>query len=75
MDEEVDLSKDYGLKSNKYKKVVVKGLINILKFYKFIVIENMFIEEDVVFDFELLGKVFENLLVSYNFEIKIIVCK
>ncbi len=70
LDEEVDLSKDYGLKSKKYKKAAVKGLINILKSYKFTVTENTPIEEDVALDPELLGKVFENLLASYNPETK-----
>ena len=70
LDEEVDLSKDYGLKSKKHKKAAVKGLINILKSYKFTVTENTPIEEDVALDPELLGKVFENLLASYNPETK-----
>lgn len=70
LDEEVDLSQDYGLKGKKYKKAAVKGLINILKSYKFTVTENTPIEEDVALDPELLGKVFENLLASYNPETK-----
>ncbi|HCI71062.1 MAG TPA: hypothetical protein DHV30_10890, partial [Balneola sp.] len=67
---EVDLSEDYGLKSKKYKKAAVKGLINILKSYKFTIDENTPIEEEVALDPELLGKVFENLLASYNPETK-----
>lgn len=67
---EVDLSQDYGLKNKKYKKAAVRGLINILKSYKFTVTENTPIEEDVALDPELLGKVFENLLASYNPETK-----
>jgi len=70
LDTEVDLSQDYGLKNKKYKKSAVKGLINILKSYKFTVTENTPIEEDVALDPELLGKVFENLLASYNPETK-----
>ncbi len=43
-----------------------KGLINILESYKFTVEENTPLEEDIALDPELLGKVFENLLASYN---------
>jgi tRNA1(Val) A37 N6-methylase TrmN6 len=67
-DEEVDLSKDYG--SPKYKKSKTRGLIAILKSYKFTITENTPIDEDVALDPELLGKVFENLLASYNPETK-----
>ena len=45
-------------------------MINILKSYKFTITENTPIEEDVALDPELLGKVFENLLASYNPETK-----
>lgn len=48
----------------------MKGLVNILKSYKFTVTENTPIEQDVALDPELLGKVFENLLASYNPETK-----
>ena len=67
-DEEVDLSKDYG--SSKFKNSKTRGLINILKSYKFTITENTPIDEDVALDPELLGKVFENLLASYNPETK-----
>lgn len=60
---EVDLSKAYGVK-NRVEKV--RGLINILERYKFTINENTPIEEEVALDPELLGKVFENLLASYN---------
>ena len=43
-----------------------KGLIHILNSYKFTVDENTPVEEEVALDPELLGKVFENLLASYN---------
>lgn len=66
----VDLSKEYGSNAKAYKKVVVRGLINILKSYKFTIAENTPIDEDVALDPELLGKVFENLLASYNPETK-----
>jgi hypothetical protein len=68
--EEVDLSSEYGVNNNTAKKAAVKGLINILKSYKFTITENTPIEEDVALDPELLGKVFENLLASYNPETK-----
>lgn len=68
--EEVDLSSEYGVNNNTTKKAAVKGLINILKSYKFTITENTPIEEDVALDPELLGKVFENLLASYNPETK-----
>lgn len=70
VEENIDLSKEYGLKSSKYKKAAVSGLINILESYKFTITENTPIEEDVALDPELLGKVFENLLASYNPETK-----
>jgi tRNA1(Val) A37 N6-methylase TrmN6 len=68
--EEVDLSAEYGVKNSSTKKAAVKGLINILKSYKFTVTENTPIEVDVALDPELLGKVFENLLASFNPETK-----
>ena len=67
-EEELDLSKDYGDK--KKKKEITRGLITILKNYKFTITENTPIEEEVALDPELLGKVFENLLASYNPETK-----
>lgn len=70
VEEHVDLSEDYGLKSKKYKEAAVKGLLNIFDSYKFTITENTPIEEDVALDPELLGKVFENLLASYNPETK-----
>ena len=66
--EHADLSEELGDK--KQKDVEVKGLINILKSYKFTVTENTPIEEDIALDPELLGRVFENLLASYNPETK-----
>jgi hypothetical protein len=69
-EETTDLSADYGKKNKGTKEAAVKGLINILKSYKFTIAENTPIEEDVALDPELLGKVFENLLASYNPETK-----
>lgn len=68
--EEADISDVVGIDDKKYKNAAVKGLINILKSYKFTITENTPIEEDVALDPELLGKVFENLLASYNPETK-----
>ena len=69
-EEKVDLSVEYGVNNKGTKEAAVKGLINILKAYKFTITENTPIEEDVALDPELLGKVFENLLASYNPETK-----
>lgn len=66
----VDLSDELGIKDNNSKKAKVKGLINILNSYKFTVDENTPLEEESALDPELLGKVFENLLASYNPETK-----
>ena len=60
----IDLSEFYG-DTNK-KKVSARGIIDILKRYNFTVEENMPFDKDVSLDPELLGKVFENLLASYN---------
>jgi Type II restriction enzyme, methylase subunits len=57
----VDLSK-YGLSKN----AEVRGLINILKSYNFTTDEATPIDQEIALDPELLGKVFENLLASYN---------
>lgn len=47
-----------------------KGLIHILSAYKFTIVENTPIDQEIALDPELLGKVFENLLASYNEETK-----
>lgn len=65
----VNLSKDYGeedKKSARSKKATVRGLIEILSHYKFTIEENTPLDEEIALDPELLGKVFENLLASYN---------
>ena len=66
-DEDVDLSSELG---DKHKKSKTRGLMAILKSYKFTITENTPIDEDIALDPELLGKVFENLLASYNPETK-----
>jgi hypothetical protein len=63
-----DLSDVYDDKKRKSERVT--GLINILDRYKFTIVENTPIDEEVALDPELLGKVFENLLASYNEETK-----
>lgn len=63
-EDHVDLSPE--LEGINEKDVSVRGLIRILNGYKFTVTENTPIEEDIALDPELLGRVFENLLASYN---------
>lgn len=60
----IDLSEWYGDK--KKKKVSARGIIDILKRYNFTVEENTPFDKEVSLDPELLGKVFENLLASFN---------
>ena len=62
-DDGVDLNAVYGTTRKSYK---VRGLIDMLDRYKFTIAENTPIDEEVALDPELLGKVFENLLASYN---------
>jgi hypothetical protein len=64
---EIDLNETFHTTGKKYK---VRGLIDILNNYKFTIEENTPVEEEVALDPELLGKVFENLLASYNEETK-----
>lgn len=63
-EELVNLSTVYGDRSIKEERV--RGIIHILNSYKFTITENTPIDEEVALDPELLGKVFENLLASYN---------
>ena len=65
----IDLSQWYGDK--KKKKVSARGIIDILKRYNFTVEENTPFDKEVSLDPELLGKVFENLLASFNPETQI----
>jgi len=67
-EETIDLSGVYGDRKRKHEKV--RGIIPILNNYKFTIVENTPIEQEVALDPELLGKVFENLLASYNPETK-----
>jgi len=66
--ETADLSEVYGDKKRKAERVT--GLIPILNRYKFTIVENTPIDQEIALDPELLGKVFENLLASYNEETK-----
>lgn len=61
--EKVDLNAEYDTKGKTYE---ADGLIELFARYKFTVEENTPVEEEVALDPELLGKVFENLLASYN---------
>lgn len=60
---EANLNHWYDTKDKKY---VVKGLLEILSAYNFTVDENTADDADIALDPELLGKVFENLLASFN---------
>lgn len=64
----VDLSSWYDDKRKQH--VHVRGIIDILRRYNFTVEENTPLDQEVSLDPELLGKVFENLLASYNPETK-----
>lgn len=65
---EEDLSGAYG--DTKRKREKVRGLLHILHAYKFTIVENTPVDQEIALDPELLGKVFENLLASYNEETK-----
>jgi len=59
----VDLNRDYGTQNKTYRII---GLIDLLSSYNFTIDENVPDDQEVALDPELLGKVFENLLASYN---------
>ena len=59
----IDLNKIYDTRGKTYK---VRGLIDMLKTYNFTIEENTPTDIEVALDPELLGKVFENLLASFN---------
>jgi len=58
-----DFNAAYGTKSTNYK---VRGLLNILSSFNFTIDENSPDDQDIALDPELLGRVFENLLASFN---------
>jgi len=64
-DIKVDLNAIYETKGKDYR---ARGLFTLFDDYVFTVEENTSVEEEVALDPELLGKVFENLLASYNEE-------
>ncbi|NVO31662.1 Eco57I restriction-modification methylase domain-containing protein [Hymenobacter lapidiphilus] len=61
----LDLVQAFG-GDKKQRQVNALGLVRILEKYKFTIAENTPLEEEVALDPELLGKVFENLLATYN---------
>jgi adenine-specific DNA-methyltransferase len=64
-----DLSINYDPKEgSKHRRDKVRGLFDLLGSYKFTVEENTPLEEEVALDPELLGRVFESLLATYNTE-------
>lgn len=63
-DREVDLTEAYG--DARHRREHARGLIDLLSRYKFTVEESTPLEQEVALDPELLGRVFENLLASYN---------
>lgn len=65
---DINLNEAYG--DRKHSSLTVRGIIDILKSYNFTIEENNPVEVEVALDPELLGKVFENLLASYNPETK-----
>jgi len=60
---DADLNNAYGTKNKSYK---VRGLIDTLSSYNFTIDENNTDDQEVALDPELLGRVFENLLASFN---------
>ncbi len=58
-----DFNAELGTSNRNYK---VEGLLNILSRYNFTIDENTVDDKDVALDPEMLGRVFENLLASFN---------
>lgn len=58
-----NLNKDYGTKDKEYR---VRGIIDLLQTYNFTIDESTPTDVEIALDPELLGRVFENLLASYN---------
>ena len=61
-----DLSGEHEYNETKKSNESVRGLIHIFNTYKFTIVENTPIDQEIALDPELLGQVFENLLASYN---------
>lgn len=62
---DLDLSSEFE-DGKKHKHSKARGIINILNSYKFTIEENTPLDQEIALDPELLGKIFENLLASYN---------
>jgi len=62
-EDKADLNTEYGTKNKKYN---VRGLLETLSYYNFTIDENDPNDAEIALDPELLGKVFENLLASFN---------
>lgn len=62
-EDKIDLNYIYGTKNKTYK---VRGLLEILSSFNFTIDENSHDDADIALDPELLGRVFENLLASFN---------
>ncbi|MCB4791943.1 MAG: Eco57I restriction-modification methylase domain-containing protein [Elusimicrobia bacterium] len=62
-EQKADLNNAYGTKNQTYK---VRGLLDILSSFNFTIDENSPDDQDIALDPELLGRVFENLLASFN---------
>jgi len=63
--DDLDLSDEFE-NGKKYRHCKARGIINILNSYKFTIEENTPLEQEIALDPELLGRIFENLLASYN---------
>lgn len=64
-EQQVDLSGVLG-EGGSFRNERIRGLIRTLERYKFTIAENTPVEEEIALDPELLGRVFENLLASFN---------
>jgi len=62
-EKKADLNAAYGTKNKTYK---IRGLVDILSSFNFTIDENSPDDQDIALDPELLGRVFENLLASFN---------
>jgi adenine-specific DNA-methyltransferase len=69
VNDDLDLSNEFE-DGKKHKHSKARGIINILNSYKFTIEENTPLEQEIALDPELLGKIFENLLASFNPETK-----
>jgi len=61
--EKIDINAELGTKNSNYN---VRGLLKIFSAFNFTIDENTLDDQEVALDPELLGRVFENLLASFN---------